>query len=247
MATKPSASRPAPDSLIDHAAGVAYWSSTPATVSGVLGGLPQLSRIDLQGSANFFAKVQRNYGGSQTTANNAKKLARAVDCGAGIGRITRGFLCHVAEKIDLVEPVVAFTDEIKSEPYVGKIVNAGLEDWHPTVEAGFGPYDLIWIQWCIGQLTDAQVVAFLQRAQGVLATYGDGGRGWIVVKENLTDEGREDLFDALDHSVTRSDGKFRKLFLQAGLRVVATEIQRGLQTGIKDKLFAVRAYALQPL
>lgn len=228
-AVKPTA---LPDSQINHAAAIAYWSSTPATDDGVLGGFPQVSKVDLQGSANFTAKLRRQ---SKTAALKTGKLPRAVDCGAGIGRITRGFLSKIAEVVDIVEPVKAFTDEIKNEACIGEIYNVGLEQWFPD---GAQTYSLIWNQWCVGQLTDAQLVAYLQRMQKVLA---EGG--WIVVKENISNhELGEDVFDETDSSVTRTDAKFRQIFEQSGLKIVSTELQKGMPPG----LYAVRAYALQP-
>lgn len=223
----------APDSQINHQAAIAYWSATEPTVNGVLGGYPEVSRIDLQGSSNFLAKLRR---GSKHHPPG-KKLKRAVDCGAGIGRITEGFLSKVAEKTDIVEPVKSFTDQIKGKDGVGEVYNVGLEAWHPERD-GLGPYDLIWNQWCVGQLTDAQFVDYLKRLPKVLS---EGG--WIVVKENLSNHHLgEDVFDEEDSSVTRTDVKFRKLFEEAGLRLVSTELQKGMPKG----LYAVRAYALQP-
>lgn len=220
----------APDSQIDHKAAIAYWSSTPATVSGVLGGFPQVSRVDLQGSANFFAKIRRT---SKHFPKDAGKLKRVVDCGAGVGRITKGFLGQIAEIVDIVEPVKSFTDEVKDEKVVGKVYNVGLEGWRPE-----GKYDLVWNQWCVGQLTDAQLVVYLRSLPEFLS---EGG--WIVVKENLSNHHLgEDVFDPDDSSVTRTDVKFRKLFEEAGLKVVSTELQKGFP---KD-LYPVRAYALQP-
>lgn len=221
---------PLPDSQIDHKAAIAYWSSTPATVSGVLGGYPQVSRVDLQGSANFFAKLRRT---SKHFPKESGKLKRAVDCGAGVGRITKGFLENVAETVDIVEPVKSFTDEVKDQACVGKIYNVGLEGWKPE-----GTYDLIWNQWCVGQLTDAQLVAYLRSLPKFLS---EGG--WIIVKENLSNHHLgEDVFDPEDSSVTRTDVKFRKLFEEAGLKLLSTELQKGFP---KD-LYPVRAYALQP-
>ena len=90
----------------------------------------------------------------------------------------------------------------------------------------------------MGQLTDAQLVDYLRRLPPVLS---EGG--WIVVKENLSNHHlEEDVFDETDSSVTRTDKKFRQLFEQAGLKVVWTELQRGMLEG----LYPVRAYALQP-
>ena len=223
-----------PDSNIDTATALAYWSSTEPTVNGVLGGFPQVSRIDLQGSSNFLAKLRRASSLHPATPEG-KKLTRAADCGAGIGRITTGFLSNVAEIVDVIEPVKEFTDVLKSgEGGVGEILNVGLEDWEPA-----GEYDLVWNQWCVGQLKDAAFVAYLKRAAAVLSK-----GGWIVVKENLSNDhlGR-DVYDETDSSVTRTDEKFRALFKEAGLKVVASELQRGMPKG----LYEVRSYALQPM
>ncbi|TKA32539.1 hypothetical protein B0A50_01647 [Salinomyces thailandicus] len=222
-----------PDSLINHEAAIKYWSSTEPTVNGVLGGYPQVSRIDLQGSGNFLAKLRRQ--SKHFSAD--KKLRRAVDCGAGIGRITEGLLRNVAETVDIVEPVKSFTDQANGKAGVGEIYNVGLEAWHPEKE-GRGPYDLIWNQWCLGQLTDAQLVDYLKRLPAVLS---EGG--WIVVKENLSnDAAGNDIFDEVDSSVSRTDTKFRNLFEDAGLRLLSTELQKGFPKG----LFPVRVYALVP-
>ncbi|OQO12687.1 hypothetical protein B0A48_02150 [Cryoendolithus antarcticus] len=228
----------APDSQISVPQALAYWSSIPPTVSGVLGGFPQVSRIDLQGSRNFLAKLRRS---STPAAASKKKLTRALDCGAGIGRVTTGFLSKVAETVDIVEPVKVLTDQLTpGEGGVGRIFNLGLEDFPPTAaesDEGVGPYDLIWNQWCVGQLPDATSISYLKRLPSLLAP-----GGWIVVKENLSNHYLgEDVYDEVDSSVTRTDGKFRKLFEEAGLKVVASEVQRGMP---KD-LFPVRTYALQ--
>jgi protein N-terminal methyltransferase len=229
MTTAPLDSEAPPDSHIDHAAAIAYWSSLPATVDGVLGGYPQVSRVDLQGSANFFAKLRRKSKDFSSTS----KLKRAADCGAGIGRITTGFLSNIAETIDVIEPVKSFTDQVKDQAYVGTIYNVGLEQWKPEHK-----YDLIWNQWCVGQLTDAQLVAYLRSLPAFL-TPG----GWIVVKENLaTNPWGEDVYDETDSSVTRADEKFRRLFEEAGLRLLSTELQKGMP----KELYPVRVYALQP-
>jgi protein N-terminal methyltransferase len=225
----------APDSHIDHEAAINYWSSIAPTVNGVLGGYPEVSRADLQGSSNFFAKLRRQ----SKAFPPDKKLRRVVDCGAGIGRVTKGFLCKVAEEVDILEPVTSFTDQVKDFEGVGKIYNVGLEAWHPEEDVeSRGTYDMIWIQWCIGQLTDVQLVDLLKRLPAVLS---EGG--WIVVKENLSNRHLgEDVFDETDSSVTRTDEKFRKLFTEAGLKLVSTELQKGFPKG----LYPARAYALQP-
>ncbi|KAF2228564.1 hypothetical protein EV356DRAFT_537984 [Viridothelium virens] len=227
-----------PDASIDQVAAIEYWSTQTSDVDGMLGGYPQVSRIDLQGSANFLAKLCTRSKEHPKT----KRLGRVVDCGAGIGRVTLGFLYKVAEIIDIVEPVEKFTKEIKGgysfrelreEGRLGDVYTQGLESWTPSRS-----YDMIWHQWCLSQLTDAQVAECLQRLKQFLRS-----GGWMIVKENITTHSLgNDVYDETDSSVTRTDEKLRALFKKAGLKIVATELQRGFP----KILYSVRMYALQP-
>ena len=64
-----------------------------------------------------------------------------------------------------------------------------------------------------------------------------------MLKENLSNhQFGEDVYDETDSRVTRTDEKFRALFKEAKLKIVATELQRGFP---KD-LYPVRIYAAQP-
>jgi len=55
----------------------------------------------------------------------------------------------------------------------------------------------VWTQWCVGHLTDRELVGYLERCKGCLR---DGGV--VVLKENLSTSGRDE-FDEEDSSVTR--------------------------------------------
>jgi len=236
---------------------LAYWESINADDNGMLGGYPQVSRIDIQGSSTFLAKLRRldsekSNATTSGTPSSSLPFERAVDCGAGIGRITLNLLIHQARTIDIVEPVAKFTDALAAAfsaqtestningttGTLGAIHNLGLEDFHPVPTS----YDLIWNQWCVGQLTDTQLIAYLKRCATALRP-----GGWIVVKENMSSRipgpGEQDIFDATDSSVTRGDGSFRRIFAQAGLEVKATEVQKGMPR----ELFPVRAYGLRPV
>lgn len=253
-------SNPAPDSFIVPADSIAYWNSAPATVTGMLGGYPQVSRADLQGSRTFLARLRRSSlpNSSSTSPNSSERssseplprLGRVVEVGAGIGRITKGFLSHVASEIDVVEPVKKFTDELQSEKTVqeieehgarlSRIFNVGLEDWDPfsspsttlventktsTEQQHTKPYDLVWAQWCVGHLPDSALVKFLRETVPQILT---PTTGLLVIKENLsTHKNGEDEFDMEDSQVTRSEQKFRTLIKQAGLDLVKFDIQKG--------------------
>lgn len=247
---------PPPDANIDHAHSIAYWNNVPATVDGMLGGFPQVSRIDLQGSKAFFAKMKRllssevstqapspntRSGAGAGTQDAGAKLARAVDCGAGIGRITDGFLREACEVVDAVEPVEKFSSVLRSNrekkgAVPGDVYTMGLENWEPSKE-----YDLVWVQWCAGHLTDDQFVGFMERCRRCLSR-----GGFVVVKENTTGEmEEEDAYDEEDSSVTRTHEKYIQLFKEAGMRVVAAELQMGFPKRLG--LLPVRFYALRPV
>jgi protein N-terminal methyltransferase len=158
-----------------------------------------------------------------------------------------------------------------------------LQDWDPHAALGAGEhpdgedapvhyYDLIWNQWCLGHLTDAQLVAYLRRCMTMLrpsqssssslspspSSSSDSNQNhpplpmppsppaYIVVKENLSsDSSGQDIYDEVDSSVTRTDAKFRRIFEEAGLRVVRAELQAGFPRALG--LFPVKMYGLRPV
>lgn len=113
-----------------------------------------------------------------------------------IGRITKGLLLQISDQVDVIEPVAKFTDTLHGQAGIGTIFNVGLQDWQPQPGA---EYDIIWTQWCLGHLKDAEVVTYLQTCKTVLRP----DSGVIVVKENIS---TSDVFDEEDSSVTRSVG-----------------------------------------
>lgn len=82
-------------------------------------------------------------------------------------------------------------------------------------------------------LNDEDAIAFLLKAKNNL---NEGGV--IVVKENASEKGF--FVDKLDCSVIRSNMLWKKLFTEAGLRVVKEEQQMDWP---KD-MFDIRMYAL---
>jgi protein N-terminal methyltransferase len=57
MADDNNAPQEGTDSQISREVGLEYWEGVEASVSGMLGGLPYVSRVDLRGSRNFLAKL----------------------------------------------------------------------------------------------------------------------------------------------------------------------------------------------
>ena len=65
------------DSRISRADGLKYWEGIDATVDGMLGGLPHVTRVDIRGSRNFLAKLGIGSKPGQRVA------ASALEGGAG--------------------------------------------------------------------------------------------------------------------------------------------------------------------
>ncbi|KAL4787958.1 alpha-N-methyltransferase NTM1 [Aspergillus varians] len=239
-----------PDANINHATSIEYWTGLAAnskTMLGVMGDHPWYTRIDLRGSRTFLWKARRLIPG----CTKRDKLKLAVDCGAGVGRVTEGLLRDVAEQVDAVEPVGKFAEVLRGKKLdeekegggeggeggvIGDIYVVGIESWVPEKK-----YDLIWTQFCSNYATDAQLAEYFRRCGGALSE-----TGILVVKENLsTDLNEEDMYDSEDSSVTRTDVKFRALFKEAGLNVIASELQLGIPKHFN--LLPVRFYACRPI
>ncbi|KAL8794375.1 MAG: hypothetical protein Q9195_003073 [Heterodermia aff. obscurata] len=190
----------------------AYWSTIPATVPGMLGGYPQVSRVDLKGSYLFFQKLQKLYPSSQKAPSlvdssesaaggtgcedreSKGMLALGLELGAGIGRITSGLLSRICIATDIVEPQAQFASQAPLQEMaglgrVGEVFVVGMEEWVPRPGR---KYDIVWAQWCLGYLDDRELVRCLSRfsGRGNEVNGREGGclreGGWVIVKENMS-------------------------------------------------------------
>jgi protein N-terminal methyltransferase len=199
-----------------------YWTALPPTLETMLGGFQdtRLPRVDILGSRTFLAhtaiKKRLQAGG----------YSRAVDCGAGIGRVTKELLSTIFSVTDVVEPVEAFSAQVREGEYlraereagkVGDVYTMGLQEFQPEKER----YSVIWNQWCLGHIRDDDLVGYFKRCKQALVPRG----GVIIVKEN-TCVG-EDIWDAVDSSCTRTDKSWRRIFATAGLTVIHSAQQYG--------------------
>lgn len=182
----------------------------------------------------------------KTPTNTSR--TRALDVGAGVGRVTADVLLHLVSDVLLLEPVTPFIQEALSRaktsisnPTISmKDKWKGLEDQSKSVtfvqgplqafdpshplssstsnllnRVGFQPsggptedvdsgFDVIWCQWCLGHLSDIDLVEFFRRSHAALKNVG---RSLIFVKENLCSDGKDGTprssFDDTDSSLTR--------------------------------------------
>lgn len=122
-----------------------YWSEVPATVNGMLGGLGYINALDIQCSQQFLRELKIKDGN--------KKYA--LDCGAGIGRVTKNLLMPIFDTVDMVEQDPTFAQKasdyctqnsgtaLANPNKLGEIYNVGLQEFIPSPRK----YDVIWSQW----------------------------------------------------------------------------------------------------
>ncbi|KAL0071359.1 hypothetical protein AAF712_001216 [Marasmius tenuissimus] len=105
----------------DVSDGIAYWTNQPATVDGVLGGFGtgSLPRVESLGSRLFLLSL---FPELSTVPSALKPLKppllnlplRALDVGAGVGRVTRDTLLYLIPHVVLLEPVNPFIQQALS-------------------------------------------------------------------------------------------------------------------------------------
>lgn len=160
----------------------------------------------------------------------------ACECGAGIGRVTKGLLLDFCDRSDLVESserlLFASPEYIGNNSYKCRFFASELQEWEPPQRK----YSVVWIQWVLCYLTDDDIVQFLARCGESLV---DGGV--IVLKENTCVE-QAFVVDVDDASVTRSVPYWLDLIFKAGLKVV----HHKWQEDFPDDIFPVPILALQP-
>ncbi|MBN3280571.1 NTM1A methyltransferase, partial [Polyodon spathula] len=216
------------DEAVFYSKAEKYWKDVPPTVDGMLGGYSSISNIDIHGSRKF---LQRFLGdGSGKTGTQC-----ALDCGAGIGRITKRLLLPLFKTVDMVDVTNEFL--VKAKSYLGedgrRVDNyfcCGLQDFQPQP----GRYDLIWIQWVIGHLTDEALAGFLRRCRAGLRPHG-----MVCIKDNVAHEGV--VMDEVDSSVCRDLSALRRIIREAGFSVVAEERQEGFP----EEIYQVQTLALR--
>jgi len=208
-----------------------YWQGVTPTIDGMLGGFAKISHTDIDGSNKFLKFLLKPGSDSPGPGHD-----RALDCGAGIGRITKHLLSKHFTKVDLVEQDKHFLEKareyLSGNDRVGSLYCAGLQNFDFTPSS----YNVIWCQWVLGHLTEEHLIDFFVRAAKGLVP-----GGLIVVKENVTSSGEIERDDE-DSSVTRPPELLRDIFKRANLKI----FKEFKQNKFPKELFPVHMFALQP-
>jgi protein N-terminal methyltransferase len=213
----------------NHAADY-YEENCSETLDGVLGGFASITDVDLAGSKRFLDTVMLK------RANLNWPDGAGCECGAGIGRVSKGLLLPLGvRRCDLVESSKRLLSVAPG--YIGdpdasrcRYICDSLQTWEPPKDT----YTIIWIQWVLVYLTDMDIIKFLTRCGEALKS-----DGVICLKENTCD-GELFVLDKDDASVTRSVPFLLKLIEAAGLIVVHQETQ----VDFPEEIFAVPMIAI---
>ncbi len=132
-----------------------FWDNeknVPSTIDGMLGGFSVLTERDLIASRKFVDDLLASR--PDVKERICSTGGRAAECGAGIGRLTKGLLLPLGFKsVDVVETSARL---LNSAPgYIGlddatkcNFICKGLQDFDSDPDT----YDLIWVQWVVGKL-----------------------------------------------------------------------------------------------
>ena len=119
-----------------------------------------------------------------------REQVRALDLGAGVGRVSRGLLLHLADEVDMCDGCAKFVAQAEQQlggartgarGRMGRFICSDLQSFVPDARR----YDLIWMQWCVGYLTDEHLSRLLRDCGRALAP-----EGLLVIKDNVFERAR---------------------------------------------------------
>lgn len=180
-----------------------YWEKSDPSVKGVLGGNDEVHSADVKTSCELLEGLIKTH---------KIEPFRVLDCGAGIGRVTSSVLINYFQECDIMEQNDKFIQTCKInfsiEPKVKEIYQSSLQNFEFSKQ-----YNVIWIQWCVENLDDDDLLNFLIKCKNSLTS-----DGLIIVKENIVSKGAQ--FIQEDYSRVRSDVMFKQIFEKSGLKII---------------------------
>eukprot|EP00668_Euglena_longa_P033379 GGOE01042938.1.p1 GENE.GGOE01042938.1~~GGOE01042938.1.p1 ORF type:complete len:549 (+),score=174.54 GGOE01042938.1:79-1725(+) len=200
-----------------------YWDSREAKVNN-----PAIAAVDLEESATF---LQPFFPAGE------RFKRRALDLGAGVGRVAQGVLLKFVYTVDLVDQGAHFLREARNRLGTrnlnGQYVQAAVQD----VDIPAGHYDLICFQYTALYLGDDELLQTLKRCGPGLKE-----KGILFFKDNLpSNPAKFQVNRDSGFNIFRTEEHYRHLFRQAGLTIVKEALQdKWLEDANKVKMFALR-------
>ena len=217
---------------------VTHWTKEVSAEDndGVLGGWGEVDEEDAKGSLAFLRQCL------DPAANWPIAGYRALDMGAGIGRVAGAVLIKAAEQVQLVE----VSEQLLTQAATKLAEHGARVEYLQTSLSEFAPppgaYNIVWAQWVLGHLTDRDVVALLRRCRGALRAGGA-----LFVKDNVAPPSQCDfegkyLLDEENAGVIRTHKHLWNLARLAGFKLSKSEVQQNFP----PNLYPVRMYQFLP-
>jgi protein N-terminal methyltransferase len=89
---------------------VEYWDRQETSIDGVLGGYGGVHGKDMETSSRIVDRYIDTIG-----QGRGNEVLRALDCGAGIGRVAKHLLMPRVGQVDLIEPSKAPLDKARED------------------------------------------------------------------------------------------------------------------------------------
>jgi len=204
-----------------------YWSSQPANDEGMLGGNPEVSKLDCRTNLKFFQDLFET---------KILENSRCLDCGAGVGRVAKHCLSKFFPCVDIAELnydyIERATETYGKENWFGNCFECSLHELSIPQER---KYDCIFHSWVLDHITDEDLKSYLKRMANALTP-----KGFVVLKENTSSE-RLFIADFKDSTFIRTKSYWDNLISEAGLEIVKEQ----LQVGFPDDFYPVWMIALR--
>ena len=148
------------------------------------------------------------------------KYFRALDVGAGDGRVTKYLLRHRYHRVDLFDPCPVAkgraTRELNGYKGIDRIERSSMQDYKWSFY-----YSGIFLVWCACYVNDEVLTGFLKRAAGRLirrddrASRNKSPHSCIFVMDNVLEEGQ--IAVPVKEQTLRTKSHFERIFNAAGL------------------------------
>ena len=214
--------------------GRSYWERIAPNIDGMLGGWTNINTSDVDESRKLLRILLKPI----KMIESLKRPLRCLDCGAGIGRVSKYVLSKFFDEIDLLEQNETFV--LKAKDFLGdgyhRVKHTYIQGMQEFAPIDGIIYDCIWGQWVYGYLTDEDLILFLEKCIRIL----DKQHGFIVIKDNVSKD-EDPYVDDEDGFVTRTEAQFLSLFSKVP-NLIVKDIFR--QKRMPKELLPVKMFVL---
>lgn len=206
-----------------------HWSSQPSSVESVLNGFGELNKPDIEFSNKLLERLINS---------NMINTEKVLDCAAGVGRVSEYVLVNHFKQVDMFEQEEKFVNEakqkFKNNSRVCSITCSSIQDYNFNNVK----YDLIWMQWCLENISDSDLVIFMKKSYKAL-----NEKGLIIVKENCLNKTAKEKYHYTEDTLAKERrlSTYIKLFNKSGFKI----IEKGINDNWPSEFYPLHYFILK--